>query len=321
MRLRVARWLTRWLRARGWRRLPMLLKLPWWSWLALLLILVMLPICALNVAVAWVGHSSVFPLSPFFLGYKIDALKAYAWHRPRCVFFADQPISAPLLARAEKEQNLPCGLMGAIVKVESGGAPHRISRAGAMGPMQLIPPTARALGVSDPFDPEQSVEGAARYLHTQFARFHSIRLAAAAYNAGPGAIVGRRVPHNGQTEIYVDRVMRALAFERRARCAPPRRSAPVSRSRRQQLGVVAGGADEAAASDGGADGSDTSAPGGGCGCGVSDGAPGAAPLLLGIGFVLAAGSRRRKRNLLDPGVATEGEPALDAGAGLLPLVK
>ena len=185
------------------------------------------------------------PLSPFFLGYKIDALKAYAWHRPRCVFFADQPITAPLLARAEREQHLPCGFMGAIVKVESGGHPHRISRAGAMGPMQLIPPTARALGVSDPFDPEQSVDGAARYLHTQFARFHSIRLAAAAYNAGPGAIVGRRVPHNGQTEIYVDRVMRALVFERRARCAPPRRSAPVSRSRRGQLGALAGGADEA----------------------------------------------------------------------------
>ena len=143
--------------------------------------------------------------------------------------------------------------------------------------------------MSDPFDPEQSVEGAARYLHTQFARFHSIRLAAAAYNAGPGAIVGHRVPHNGQTEIYVDRVMRALVFERRARCAPPRRSAPVSRSRRLQLGALAGGADEATGSDGGADGPDTSAPGGGCGCGGSDGAPDAAPLLLGTGLVFAAG--------------------------------
>ncbi len=53
------------------------------------------------------------------------------------------------------------------------------------------------------------------------AAFHSVRLAAAAYNAGPGAVVGRRVPQNGQTEIYVDRVMHALAAERHARCAPP----------------------------------------------------------------------------------------------------
>jgi soluble lytic murein transglycosylase-like protein len=124
-------------------------------------------------------------------------------------------------------------LLGAIVQVESGGQPHRISSAGAMGPMQLIPPTARALGVSDPFDPEESVDGAARYLHEQLATFHSVRLAAAAYNAGPGAIVGHRIPQNGQTEIYVDRVMRALAAERHARCAPKRRPPPPSPAKRR----------------------------------------------------------------------------------------
>ena len=224
--------LTLWLRARGWRRLAKLPRLSRWSWLALLLVLVLLPLCALNVAVAWVGRSSVFPLSPFFLGYKIDALKAYAWHRPRCVFFADQPITAAMLAGAEQRHHLPCGFLGAIVHVESGGQPHRISSAGAMGAMQLIPPTARRLGVSDPFDPEESVDGAARYLHMQFARFRSIRLAAAAYNAGPGSIVRRQVPQNGQTEIYVDRVLRALVFERHARCVPAKRSATAARARR-----------------------------------------------------------------------------------------
>ena len=129
---------------------------------------------------------------------------------------------------------MPCGLLGAIVQVESGGKPHRISPAGAMGPMQLIPPTARALGVSDPFDPEESLDGAARYLHTQLATFHSVRLAAAAYNAGPGAIVGHAVPQNGQTEIYVARVMQAFASERRARCVPERRSTAGTRARRTE---------------------------------------------------------------------------------------
>jgi soluble lytic murein transglycosylase-like protein len=225
MRLR----LTRWLRSRGWRRLPKLVKLPrWWRWTLLLLV----PILLINLSVAWVGHSAVFPLSPFFLRYKTQALWAYAWHRPRCAFIADLPLDAAMLARAERQHHLPCGLLGAIVQVESGGHPHRISSAGAMGPMQLIPPTARALGVSDPFDPEQSVDGAARYLHTQLATFRSIRLAAAAYNAGPGAIVGRKVPHNGQTEIYVSRVMHALRAERHARCVPARRSAAVSQARR-----------------------------------------------------------------------------------------
>src|SRR6476661_2652034 len=143
----------------------------------------------------------------------------------RCAFVEDAPIDGAMLARAEQKYHLPCGMLGAIVHVESGGHPHRISPAGAMGPMQLIPPTARALGVSDPFDPEQAVDGAARYLHTQMLAFHSVRLAAAAYNAGPGAIVGHHVPQNGQTEIYVDRVMRAIVAERHARCAPPPRRA------------------------------------------------------------------------------------------------
>jgi soluble lytic murein transglycosylase-like protein len=194
-------------------------------------LVLLIPICLINLAVAWVGRSVVFPLSPFHLKYKVEALGAYAWHRPRCVFSDDEPLSAPLLARAEQRNQLPCGLLGAIVQVESGGKPHRISSAGAMGPMQLIPPTARALGVNDPFDPEQSVDGAARYLHTQLVTFHSVRLAAAAYNAGPGAIVGHKVPQNGQTEIYVDRVMHALAAERHARCVPARRTTTASRAK------------------------------------------------------------------------------------------
>jgi hypothetical protein len=212
-----------WLRSRKGRRLPKLLKLlklpRWWKWTLLLLV----PLLLINLTVAYAGRCVVFPLSPFFLRYKVEALEAYASHRQRCVLFDDAPLAPPLLARVEQRHRLPCGLLGAIVQVESGGKPHRISPAGAMGPLQLIPPTARALGVSDPFDPEESLDGAARYLHTQLAAFHSIRLAAAAYNAGPGAIVGHRVPQNGQTEIYVDRVLHALALERHARCAPSRR--------------------------------------------------------------------------------------------------
>jgi len=182
------------------------------------------PILVLNLTVAWVGRSVIFPLSPFFLKYKIQALVAYGWHRPRCMIIPDEPLEAPMLARVEQQYHLPCGLLGAIAQVESGRQPHRISSAGAMGPMQLIPPTARALGVSDPFDPGQSTDGAARYLHAQLASFHSVRLAAAAYNAGPGAIVGHRIPQNGQTEIYVDHVMYAFKVEREARCLPARRA-------------------------------------------------------------------------------------------------
>jgi soluble lytic murein transglycosylase-like protein len=170
------------------------------------------------MCVSAVGHSRVFPLSPFFLRNKVQALDAYSRHRPRCLLFGDDTVSPEMIARTEIRNHLPCGLLGAVVQVESGGRAHSISSAGAMGPLQLIPSTALALGVSDPFDPEESLDGAGRYLHAQLATFHDTRLAAAAYNAGPGAIVHRAVPHNGQTEIYVARVMHALAAERRARC-------------------------------------------------------------------------------------------------------
>jgi len=90
--------LVRWLRSRPWRALA---KLPRWFWWALLLLLV--PLVLLNLAVAWVGRSSVFPLSPFFLRYKFEALGAYAWHRPGDVFVEDAPITPELLAAAERD--------------------------------------------------------------------------------------------------------------------------------------------------------------------------------------------------------------------------
>jgi hypothetical protein len=218
---------SQWLWSRG---LPGLLswlkrlRMPrWWRWRWTLVVLV--PLCLINLSVSWFGRCAVFPLSPFYLKNKLSALAAYARHRPRCVFFDDAPL-APLLASAERRHRLPCGLLGAIVHVESGGKPHRISPAGAMGPLQLIPSTARALGVSDPFDPVESLDAAARYLRTQLATFHSVRLAAAAYNAGPGSIVGRAVPRNGQTEVYVARAMHAFKVERRERCVEARRKGP-----------------------------------------------------------------------------------------------
>ena len=113
MRLR----LPRWLRSRNGRRFPQLpkllkrLKLPrWWKWTLLLLV----PLCLVNLTVAYAGRCVVFPLSPFYLRYKVEALEAYASHRQRCVFVDDAPL-APMLARVEQRHRLPCGLLGAIV--------------------------------------------------------------------------------------------------------------------------------------------------------------------------------------------------------------
>jgi soluble lytic murein transglycosylase-like protein len=186
-------------------------KFPKWArWTPLLLA----PLCLLNLSVAFFGNSLVFPLSPFFLRNKVAALGRYALHRPLCLF-RGHPSVDEAIARAETKHRLPRGLLGAMVQVESNGRVHRISSAGAMGPGQLTPSTAKLLGVSDPFDPAESIDGSGRYLATQLATFHDVRLAVAAYNAGPGAIINRTVPQNGETEFYVRKVMNAYGSSHR----------------------------------------------------------------------------------------------------------
>jgi soluble lytic murein transglycosylase-like protein len=174
------------------------------------------PLCLFNLTVAFFGNSAIFPLSPFFLRNKAVALARYAWHRPHCLGRGHEPLEA-IIARAEVKQRIPRGLLAALIEVESNGRVHRISSAGAMGPAQLTPGTARMLGVSDPFDPESGIDGSARYLAAQLAAFRDVRLAVAAYNAGPGAIVARMIPRNGETEAYVRKVMAAYETRRRDR--------------------------------------------------------------------------------------------------------
>jgi hypothetical protein len=165
------------------------------------------PIWLINTAVAYYGKTVVFPLSPFFLREKLHALATYAAHRPFCAFMGHADIG-PLIAEAEVKQRLPRGLLAAIVQVESAGKPHRISPAGAMGLGQLMPDTARMLNVSDPFDTEDNIDGAARLMASHLARYRRrLPLAIAAYHAGPGSVRGR-VPQNGQTPGYVAKVMR-----------------------------------------------------------------------------------------------------------------
>lgn len=205
---RVLTRLSRWASRVRWRL---------WAWRARWSLIVVAPLVLLNLLVAFCGRSVVFPLSPFFLRPKAIALGRYFLHRAHCLGTGHPPLD-PLIHHAESKHRLPRGLLAAVVEVESNGRVHRISPAGAMGPGQLTHGTARALGVADPFDSAQNVDGAARYLATQLGHFHDVRLAAAAYNAGPGSIVGRAVPRNGETEVYVERVMRVYR-----RLHPPER--------------------------------------------------------------------------------------------------
>ncbi|WP_224372421.1 lytic transglycosylase domain-containing protein [Hyalangium versicolor] len=198
------------------------LPIPGWVWLGLA---VLTPLVLINLAVSFFGDTEVSPFSLSFLEQKVHALGAYAQHRPACLLSGHEPLE-PLIAQAERRHRLPTGLLQALVQVESETHPHRISAAGAMGPGQLMPGTARMLSVEDPFEPEPAIDASARYLAAQLARFDNVRLAVAAYNAGPGAVNGQ-VPHNGETEFYVAKVM--AAYERLR--PPPPRPAVAGKSR------------------------------------------------------------------------------------------
>lgn len=111
---------------------------------------------------------------------------------------------------AELRHALPNGLLDALIAVESAYQPGVVSRAGAMGLAQLMPATARALGVLDPFDARMNVDGGARFLRAMLDKFGSVTLALAAYNAGPAAVMrARGIPANSETPAYVRKVLSA----------------------------------------------------------------------------------------------------------------
>ena len=111
---------------------------------------------------------------------------------------------------AEMRHALPNGLLEALVEVESAYEPYVVSRAGAIGLAQLMPATAKALGVLNPFDARANVEGGARFLRAMLDRFGSVSLALAAYNAGPAAVLrSRGIPANSETPAYIRKVMTA----------------------------------------------------------------------------------------------------------------
>ena len=115
-----------------------------------------------------------------------------------------------LIRTTAQQYGVDEGLVRAVVQVESGFDWRAVSPAGAKGLMQLMDATARGLGVTDPFDPAQNLDGGVRFLRSLLDRFRSPELALAAYNAGPGAVQRYNgVPPYAETRAYINRVMRA----------------------------------------------------------------------------------------------------------------
>ena len=130
--------------------------------------------------------------------------------RPQPVALTDQQIIEQNIQKAAAKYNLPPELITAVIRAESNFKVSAVSSAGAQGLMQLMPATAKELGVKNSFDIEQNIDGGTKYLRKMMDRFGgSVRKALAAYNAGPGTVMkyNGRVPYP-ETRQYVKRVLR-----------------------------------------------------------------------------------------------------------------
>jgi soluble lytic murein transglycosylase-like protein len=128
----------------------------------------------------------------------------------------------PLIEQAAARYGIDPAVLHGLIQQESGFDPEAQSGAGAAGLTQLMPGTASSLGVANPLNPAESIEGGARYLSQMMSRFGgNTEDALAAYNAGPGAVQQYGgVPPYAETQSYVQKVLGYAEAYRQARGAP-----------------------------------------------------------------------------------------------------
>jgi soluble lytic murein transglycosylase len=114
-------------------------------------------------------------------------------------------------SRASEKYGLSPALLKAVIHVESRFDKNAVSHKGATGLMQLMPETAKQVGVHDPFDPSENIMGGARLLREYIERFGSLKKALVAYNAGPAYVFeNRKLPT--ETQVYLVKVVRRFKF-------------------------------------------------------------------------------------------------------------
>ena len=117
-----------------------------------------------------------------------------------------------LIAKVAREQNIDQNLLKAIVEAESDYNPMNVSGTGAKGLMQLMPDTAKEMGVHDPFNPIENLTGGAKYLNKMIKMYHGdLPMALAAYNAGPRKVKpSQGIPNIPETKAYVNRILKQI---------------------------------------------------------------------------------------------------------------
>jgi soluble lytic murein transglycosylase-like protein len=145
--------------------------------------------------------------------------------RPTAAKTAPPAISA-MVDQSARAHDVDPLLIHSVIQVESNYDAQAVSPKGAEGLMQLTPPTARMLGVSNTFDPRENIEAGVRYLKYLQDLYRDDRLALAAYNAGPGAVDRfKAVPPYPETQKYVDKVGQKYGEAKAARTEPEKKTA------------------------------------------------------------------------------------------------
>jgi soluble lytic murein transglycosylase-like protein len=121
---------------------------------------------------------------------------------------------AAIIQKASEEYGVDASLIKAVIKQESSFNSKAVSSCGAQGLMQLMPATAKSLGVNDPFDAEQNIMAGTCYLRQKLDEFNGdLKLALAAYNAGSGSV--RKyggIPPYKETQAYVERIVKSINY-------------------------------------------------------------------------------------------------------------
>ena len=164
-----------------------------------------------------VWYSNVAPASQDSTRFQLVAVKGRSTATSSCHGMTTEKLNHRAVSydstiqKFSREFKVDSKLVKAVVRNESCFDKMAVSRAGAQGLMQLMPPTARSLGVDDAFNAEQNLRGGIKYLSELINRYdNNLALALAAYNAGPGTVEKfNGVPPYAETERYVENVMKS----------------------------------------------------------------------------------------------------------------
>ena len=151
-----------------------------------------------------IGNETLYPVLAAASNYNAD----FSGVLSNCMDESETDLDS-IFDAAAKKYNLPVDLLKAVAKVESNFRADATSGCGAMGIMQLMPGTAKSLGVTDAYDPVQNIMGGAKYLRQMLDQFDgNTEFALAAYNAGPGNVTKYNgIPPFEETQNYVEKVM------------------------------------------------------------------------------------------------------------------